>query len=328
MSQLKQVNHNIKKVLPNLTLPSSIHLIQRHLVEFYPTKSSDELYRHVHFRANTSLSFPKTEIADIRFVERNKEIEVEVELNFLGLFGASTPLPIHYAEEVRDDYGYDGNLIDFINLFNHHLQKFIYPIWKNSRYYVSYQKDLKDKYSKYLLSILGLYPQSQERDAELDFHKLLPFLGMLNLKQKSSGTLASIMRHYVGHNAIGIEECVVSKAVVPEWQKKKLGDSDAILGESLICGDFVTVSNLKFRINFYDVPWAYLEEYSLFGAKIEALKDLISFTLNEPLGFELALHIKKENIQSFKMDNDSAFRLGINTWAGEADGVTTIVIEP
>lgn len=328
MNRLEQINHNIKSIVPNLTLPSAIHLIGRYLSEFYPEKSSDELYRHVQFRANTSLSFPKTEVANIHFVERNREIEVEVMLNFLGLFGASTPLPIHYAEEVRDDYGYDGNLIDFMNLFNHHLQKFIYPIWRDSRYYVSYQKDLRDRYSKYLLSILGLYPQSQERDAELDFHKLLPFLGMLSLKQKSSGTLASIMRHYIGHNAISIDECVLSRAVVPEWQKKKLGDSDAILGETLICGDFVTVSNLKFRINLHNIPWEYLVDYSIFGDKIEPLKDLISFALNEPLGFELALHIKKENIKPCKIDNNSIFRLGVNSWVGEADGVTTIIIEP
>jgi len=281
----------------------------------------------LNFSANLSLNFPKTEISNILFIERNNRVEVEVELNFMGLFGAATPLPIHYAEEIREDFGDDRVLLDFLNLFNHHLQKFIYPIWKDARYYVSYQKDLKDKYSKYLLSILGLYPQSQEKDASLDFHKLLPFLGMLSLKQKSSGTLSSIMRHYIGHNKISIDECVVSTATIPDWQKKGLGEEGAILGEGLIMGDFVTVSNLKFRINLYDVPWHYLEDYSLFGSQLESLKELISFTLNEPLGFELALHIKKEEIKVYKLGSPD-FKLGVNSWSGEADDVTTIIIEP
>jgi len=328
MSQLIEINGIIKKEVSSLTLPSAIHLIQRHLGEFYPEKSSEELYAYVSFQANPSLSFPKSEIAKINFLEENRKVKVEVELNFLSLFGAATPLPIHYAEEVKVDYGEEQVLLDFLNLFNHHIQKFIYPIWKDARYYVAYQKDLKDKHSKQMLSILGLYPQSQEKEAVLDFNRLLPFLGMLSLKQKSSGTLASIMRHYIGHDSISIDECVISKAIVPEWQKKSLGDREAILGESMICGDFVTVSNLKFRINLYDVPWSYLQEYSLFGEKIGELEDLISFTLNEPLGFELALHINDHNIKGCILGEHSEVMLGVNSWVGDAKGCTTIIIEP
>lgn len=327
MNTLSKINNEIKKETPLLSVPSAVHLIKQHLTKIYPEKSAKELYTHLNFSANSSLAFPKSEISEIRFVEFQERIEVNVVLNFLSLFGSATPLPIHYAEEVRDDWGDDATLLNFLNLFNHNLQKFIYPIWRDARYYVSYQKDLKDHFSKYLLSILGLYPQSQEKDAVLDFHKLLPFLGMLSLKQKSSGTLASIMRHYIGHEAIGIEECILSRAMIPEWQKKKLGEPGAILGESLICGDFVTVSNLKFRIHFYDVPWEYLEEYSLFGDKLEPLKDLVGFTLNEPLGFELCLHINHDEIKPFKL-GDSNFLLGINSWSSLPDEMTKITIEP
>jgi type VI secretion system protein ImpH len=107
-----------------------------------------------------------------------------------------------------------------------------------------------------------------------------------------------------------------------------LGDKGAILGESLICGDFVTVSNLKFRINLHDVPWEYLKDYSLFGSKLKELTDLISFTLNEPLGFEIALHINEENIQTSSLGVGSDVMLGVNSWVGEPSGCTTIVIEP
>ena len=328
MSKLKQINHSLKEEVPSLTLPSAIHLVGRYLALFYPEKSSKELYEHVSFSANPSLSFPKSEISNIFFKERNNQIEVKVELNFLNLFGAGTPLPIHYAETIKEDYGEEQVLLDFLNLFNHHLHKLIYPIWKDVRYYVSYQQDLKDKHSKQMLSILGLYPQSQEKEHELDFNKLLPFLGMLSLKQKSSGTLASIMRHYIGHDSISIDECILSRANIPEWQKKSLGDREAILGESLICGNFVTVSNLKFRINLHDVPWYYLKDFSLFGSKLNELKDLVSFTLNEPLGFELALHINEQNIKLCSLNESSDVMLGVNSWVGEPCGCTTIIIEP
>jgi type VI secretion system protein ImpH len=139
MSQLKQINNIIKKEISSLTLPSAIHLVQRHLEAFYPKKNSEELYAYVGFKASPSLSFPKSEICSIHFFEENKKVKVAVELNFLSLFGAGTPLPIHYAENIKEDYGEDQVLLDFLNLFNHHLQKFIYPIWKDARYYVSYK---------------------------------------------------------------------------------------------------------------------------------------------------------------------------------------------
>ena len=145
MSQLKQINHSLKQEVSSLTLPSAIHLIGRYLALFYPKKSSQELYTHVNFSANPSLSFPKSEISNIFFKEKNKRVEVEVELNFLSLCGAATPLPIHYAETTKEDYGEEQVLLDFLNLFNHHLHKLIYPIWKDARYYVSYQENLKDK---------------------------------------------------------------------------------------------------------------------------------------------------------------------------------------
>jgi len=326
MRKVQEINRSIGKQTTSLTLPSAIHLIIKHLHQFYPEKNSEELYKYVSFRANSSLSFPKSEISNIEFIEYGKEIEVKVELNFLSLFGSSTPLPIHYAEEVRDDYGEERVLLDFLNLFNHHLQKYIYLIWKDVRYYVSYKEDLKDNYSKYLLSILGLYPQSQQKETELDFHKLLPFLGMLSLKQKSSGTLCSVMRHYIGHNEISIDECVLSTANIPEWQKKTIGDG-VILGESFISGDFVTVSNLKFRINLYDISWNYLFDYSSFGSKLKPLQELISFTLNEPLGFEIALHIQKQNVKPYILEEKKIFLLGVNSWIGEVYGNTQIIID-
>ena len=326
MYNIQHINSHIKNRFIYLTIPKGIHFAKMYLNKIYPQKTSKELYSHIRFKSNPNLNFPKSEISNMQLIEEQGVVYVEIEINFLSLFGSATPLPIHYAEKVNDDFNDEQIILDFLTLFNHHLQKFIYPIWKRQRYYVDYKKDLKDRFSKYLLSILGLYPQTQQKESVLDYHKLLPFLGILNLKQKSSGTLVSIIRHYIVHNNIHIEECVLSRATIPKWQRNIMGDENSVLGDSFIIGEFATIRNLKFRINLNNIPWNYLYDYSYMGNRIEELKDLISFTLNEPLDFDLSLNIKKKNIKKTYLNSTSDIFLGINSWIGEPTSDEKVII--
>lgn len=273
------------------------------------------------------MSFPKSEITDIYFVEEDSEVFAIMELSFLSLMGSTSPLPTHYAEEIKDDFNDEQVLYDFITLFNHHIHKFIYLIWQDARYYVSYKKTLKDKFSTYLLSLLGLFPQSKEGQYNLDFHKLLPFLGILSIKPKSSMTLASIIRHYLSYDEVFIEECIVSRAMIPDWQKNRLGFKNSAIGESFVIGDFTTVRHLKFRIHFNHIPWNYLYDYSDFGQKRMELQGLISFVLNEPLDFDISLNIDKEKINPFFLSSETDIFLGINSWIGDVNENQSILIE-
>jgi len=326
MYNIKEINQTIKSSVIYLTIPKAIHLVGHHLRTIYPNKSHEELYKHIKFKSSPNLTFPKSEISHIEFIEERGEIYVELEINFLSLFGSATPLPIHYAERVKDDFNDEQVLFDFLTLFNHHLQKLIYPIWTRQRYYVHYQEDLKDRFSKYLLSIIGLYPQSQEKKSTLNFHKLLPFLGILNMKPKSSETLASIIRHYIDYSNISIDECVVSRATIPEWQRNIIGNENSILGENLIIGEFTTIRNLKFRIHFNNIPWRYLYDYSFLGNNSNELKELISFALNEPLDYDIALNIDKNSIKKIYLNSDSDVFLGINSWIGDVSSDEQLLI--
>ncbi len=57
--------------------------------------------------------FKKTEIANIVFIELLGEVKVEITLNFLGIFGSSSPMPSHFTEMVLDSYDSDHILQDF-----------------------------------------------------------------------------------------------------------------------------------------------------------------------------------------------------------------------
>ncbi|SFV51366.1 Uncharacterized protein ImpH/VasB [hydrothermal vent metagenome] len=327
MHNIDKINSAIQKEFLNSTLPMGIHLVYQYLRDIYPQKSSKELYEHIEFKSNPSLSFQKSEISNIKFIELKDKVVVQIEINFLGLFGTATPLPIHYAEEIIDDSHEDMVLVDFLNLFNHHLQKFIYSIWERHRYYIKYEDELRDNFSKYILSILGLYSQVKNRDYPLNLHKLLPFAGIISMKQRPTTAIIPIIKHYIGHDSISIDEYLISKAIVPNWQKNRVGEENCSLGEDMIIGEFSTVCNLKFRINLNDIPWNYLYDYSYQGKRLGELKYLIDFLLKEPLDFELSLNIKKSNIKKFYLNEEGAILLGVNSWIGEPIGDAKVIKE-
>lgn len=315
-----------KKIAPSVakySLPQGVRVAMTHLKEFYPKEEPSSLYNRLRFKANPSLSFAKSELSKVEFVETSKGKNVELTLNFLGLFGASSPLPSHYCEMVLESADSDKALSDFLNLFNHHIQKMVYPIWERQRYYIQYQQDLEDKFSKYMLSLLGLYSQTQIKSSGLDFQKLLPYVGILSMKQKSAGTLVSILRHYLGHDALEIVQCIEMKAEIPAWQRASLGDKNCSLGGDLLIGGSLKTKSLKFQILLKQIPWKGLHEYSVLGKKMGELQELIDLALSEPLEHELCLEMDQDEIKPWQI---SEHYLGVNSFLGTVQDDVKIIL--
>jgi type VI secretion system protein ImpH len=316
--QLEKINLKLNNSVSRYILPQAIRVTIIYLKMFYPDENKETLYKRIIFKANPSLSFQKSEIKEIKFIEFERNVKVEITLNFLGIFGSSSPLPSHYSELVLQSLDMDKVLYDFLNLFNHHLQKFVYSIWEKHRYYIQFKKDLSDKFSKYILSFLGLYFNIIENNSSLDFSKLLPYVGILSMRYKSAGTLKSILRHYLSHENIEIIQCISDKYKIPTWQYSSLGKENISLGKDFLIGESVISKNGKFRILLRDVSSDDLIKYSILGKKMKELNELISFSLKEPLKYEVCLEIKKEKKTQFKLNQQNRGFLGINCWIGES----------
>ena len=322
------VNSALEKVVKNVTLPIAIRLVMTFLRQMYPQKDFDGLYECLYFTANPSLAFQTCDVQKVFFTINKTQgiVEVEMQLNFLSIFGASSPLPYHYNEAVLDDFHNDNILLDFLNMFNHRLKKLIYPIWRQQRYYIQYEDNLKDNFSNYVLSIMGLNNEAHTQATSLNLHKLLPYAGILSMRQKSTGSLIAVLKHYFSHEQISIEEGIVSKSVIAEEQLVRLGDENCTLGMDMSIGEFMLTRNLKFRIHFEDIPWDTLNSFSLIGEKKEELKALMHYMQTDPLDYDFAVTIKKENIQPCIMGEGSQIYLGVNGWIGEVNDDKMVIM--
>lgn len=325
-NKIKKVNLILKRIVKNVTLPVGIRLIQSTLREWFPEKKDEELYEMILFKTPESLSFQRSDIYDITFVQKEERLQVEVTLGFLSIFGASSPLPTHYNERVLDDSADSRVLLDFLEMLNHRLKKLIYPIWEKQRYYVCYEKDLSDIFSKYILSILGLYSQAKGVPVSLDLHRLLPFSGILSMHQKSTVSLLAILKHYFEHEDIWIEEGVMTKSTFPQSQYVRLGEANARLGEETCIGSFVLTRQLKYRIHFDNLNWDDLIDFSLKEKKKNELKELIELTQKTPLSYDIALSVPQSEVKAPILGKEPLF-LGANTWIGDISDTQTILVE-
>ena len=93
------------------------------------------------FRPLLSFAFPAT---DVERVERVGDGDgtrppYRVTVNFLGLYGESSPLPAFLTEELMADDPEDSPRRDFLDLFHHRLVSLFYRCWQKYRHQVQYR---------------------------------------------------------------------------------------------------------------------------------------------------------------------------------------------
>lgn len=314
---IEKINSDLNKKIKNIKLSQVIRIVIVTLKLYYPEKSEKALYDNIIFKANPSLSFQKSDVSSLVFIEKEEKIFVEITLNFLSIFGSQSPMPTHYSELVLKSVESDKILYDFLNLFNHHLQRFVYPIWEKHRYYVQFQKDLNDTFSRYIMSFLGLRMNFVDKESKINITRLLCYTGLLNMRFQSANNIKSILRHYLSHEDLEIIEFIPEKYNIPYWQKTNLGFENSYLGKNILIGDSVIGRNNKFHIVLRNSKFEDLKKYSFLSENIYEFEELIAFVIQEPLSYELIIHVKKEEQKDFILQKDSDFHLGVNCWIGE-----------
>ena len=309
----------------NITLPVAIQYVIRILRSFYPHESKEALYDRILFKTNPSLSFPKSDIQDIHFQHTEEDVRVDITLNYLSIFGASSPLPSHYSEKVLEDRNGKRILYDMLDMLNHPLKKMLYPIWEMQRHYIRYRPDLQDTFSKYLASLFGLRDistQEQGTLTELDLHKFFAFGSIVSMHHQTSSTLQAFLQHYFGYDRISIIENIITKTSLPEDQRAILGRGNNQLGTSMNIGTFLLSRTLAYRIVFHEVTWEDLPAFGANGKIRRELGTLLKALLKTPLKYETVVTVNHDEIRPCIMGE--TLSIGVQSWIGSVQEDQTI----
>lgn len=272
----------------------------------------------IEFSVSPSLSFPKSDMDFIVHMERNGQQYTRVETNFLGLHGASSPLPASYTEKLAGRDPDDNPVKDFFDFFHNRYTSLLYRVWKKYRYHVQYQSGARDAFSGRVLHLAGLSGVIQECEvSELDRAKLLSYVNQLSTRTRSPKLISGIVAHYFSLSNVRVEEWVYRRVEIAESQRNKLNRSNCALGDTFLLGKSIADLNGKFNLCIDDIDFATFEKFTNGGELHKTLVALMRFILRDPMSWDLKMTVNLDTIPENKLGSEHGNSLGQTFWLGK-----------
>lgn len=277
------------------------------------TTPSEEVIR---FRSNATLGFPPADIEGIQWIEKEELKKILITVNFLGLYGPSSPIPTFYTEEILESDPDDNNARNFLDIFNHRLISLFYRCWEKYRYYICYRPGGNDTFSERIFALVGLSHPSFRTGGALKWERLLPYAGLLGMRPRSAAVLAGIISHYFGDIKVEIEEFVEQSVHIDASQWCKLGLKNSGLGDSAFLGSRVRDVAGSFVLHVGPMDYETYCGFLSTGPDYAALRELISLILVDRQSYSVKLHLASRDIPPLRLQARTA-ALGWNSWLGK-----------
>jgi len=216
------------------------------LDELENTLVEESIFR---FFSNPKINFPVGDIEQLVIQDEEGKRIFQIFVNFLGLQGASGPLPGSVLDEIAEaSYENESIQAKYLDFFNHHLLTIFHQIWRKYKYYIRFKSDFSDDYSRDILNILGLSKDFIEF-SHLNWSKIFYYIGLIQSGIRTPQILTDIIRYYFDLDDVSIEEHVRQLVEIESEQKNKLGMQNMMLGNNFISGDKIESFSNKFRVN-------------------------------------------------------------------------------
>jgi type VI secretion system protein ImpH len=275
----------------------------------------------VHFGAHNSLAFPASQIQGMEWPEIGP---LHMTVNFMGLTGPEGVLPNPYTtliiERLRAS---DRSPRDFFDIFNHRIISLFYRAWRKYRFDVGRERDARDRFSRYLLSLVGLGTDGLQDRQTVPDDSLIYYSGLLAQRPRSAQVLRQILGDYFD---VPVEIEQFSGAwyrLDPDTQcclSEGASDRDG-LGVGAVVGDEMWTQQSSVRIILGPLS---LERYLDFlpnGSCWEPLRAWVRFFSNEEWDFDVKLILEREHVPACELGADAGAgspQLGWVSWVKSA----------
>lgn len=295
----------------------------RLLEKIFPERTPVGRFAHpsnevARFGVHNSLAFPASQIQSMEWPE-NKDGAPNMTVNFMGLTGPEGTLPNPYTslviERVRAS---DGSLRDFLDLFNHRFISLFYRAWRKCRLDVSAERDERDRFSRHLLSLLGLGTDGLQDRLAVPDDSLIYYGGLLSQHPRSAQALRQLLAGYFAV-PVKIEQFAGAWYRLDPDAQCCFSDANSdneCLGLGAVVGDEVWSQQSKIRIVLGPLS---LEKYLEFlpdGSNWEPLRSWVRFFSNDEWDFEVKLILEREQVPACELGAEDASgpQLGWVSW--------------
>lgn len=274
------------------------------------------LDRWVRLRPAPEISFPAS---DIRRVGYRDDGAVEIEANFMGLYGVDAPVPLYLVDLVALADESAHTLRAFLDIFNHRLYALFYLAWKKYRAVVQLEQS-DGIFRKYVSYLAGM----TEDDSFID----LRYAGSIAMHGCSAATIAATARNLLG--GVQTEVRQFEACWVPLAEPFALTAPDgqgAALGQSIVLGGEVLDLSSKIVVEVGPVTPAFAMDM-LPGTPLgKALGALLGRMLGATGAFDIRIKIDTGTRDLLVLGGDTIV-LGWSAWLGESSAEPQVIDVP
>ncbi len=265
-------------------------------------------------RPQLSLGFPATDMVSIEESSGEGRTFSRIEATFLGLYGASSPLPTFYTEELLAEAAEDRSVTrDFIDILNNDFYIQFFRAWSRSRLMIKAVDERDSAWLVRLNCLLGLGHQ-ETLAAVPEECRDIRHIGLLTQYPRSALGLRTLLKDALELDDVRIEQCVLRKVKIPADQRLLVGEQSNVLGERSWVGEELDDRSGKFAVIVSGLDAEKYHDLLPGNPGGRKLDNLVRSYLVEPFEFDVVLRLHPEQARTASVGEDSWSRLGYDTW--------------
>jgi type VI secretion system protein ImpH len=282
----------------------------------------------IRFKHDPSLTFSAGDVSQVRLVPRVAEWgegqgpkhTIEVVTSFLGLTGASSPLPGYMVEEIAQEDPDRPLRRQFLDLFHHRLLSLLYRAL--SRYMPEGEATRAgdDVWSRRVLALAGLDTYERGPSVRLSVSQLLRLAPLLATRARTARTLelglADVLRNDLGAALISVRQFAGSWVDVEPEQRMTLGKLNSHLGRTSMLGGRLFDRGGKFIIGIAPLDGPTYHRLLPEGDLSPLVREVVALMVRDPLDCALELGVTEDALSAFPLGTRAPGRLGRNTYLG------------
>jgi type VI secretion system protein ImpH len=267
-------------------------------------------------RPNVSLGFPDRDISQI---VKRAEGGYQLTVNFLGLYGVSSPVPTFYSEDLlgEQQQGLTATR-DFLDIFSQTIYPLFFRAWLKSKAHFRIVEFDDRRLLEIFYSFVGIN-QPEKYKNQPGFESLLRFAALYSQSPRSALGLQTILSASYPSAVIDLIEQDVRVIKLPDDQHLRLGQQATTLGIDTHIGREFACRSSNLTIVMREVDEMLLQQLLPGGYEHSRLKFLVQHYLVDPLNVAVDIYLKQGTAQPVILGQADWTGLGRDAWLVQAN---------
>ncbi|MBF0527914.1 MAG: type VI secretion system baseplate subunit TssG [Deltaproteobacteria bacterium] len=261
-----------------------------------------------------SLSFPGTDVYSVEEIPVGEATRYQLTATFLGLYGASSPLPTHYTEDLLDEASDDKSVSrDFLDILSDPFYGLFFRCWTRNRWFIKVAEEDSPDFVERLFCLAGLGLLEMQTEVP-QARRLLRYIGLLTQFPRSAMGLKTLLSDALKTPHLDVIPNIPRQMQIPEQQRCYLGKQGGTLGVECYLGRQILDRIGKIQIKAGPLDADAFHEILPGCAGYEDVKLLTKVYLITPLESELKLIMDAPQVEPTVLGGHRWSLLGYDTW--------------